>query len=30
MEEKTIPLGNYVIGAVAFEGRYGISRCKSL
>lgn len=26
MEGKTIPLGNYVIGGVAFGGRYGISR----
>jgi len=25
MEGKTIPLGNYVIGGVAFAGRYGIS-----
>lgn len=26
MEGKTIPLGNYVIGGIAFAGRYGISR----
>jgi DMSO/TMAO reductase YedYZ molybdopterin-dependent catalytic subunit len=26
MEGKTIPLGNYVIGGVAFAGRYGISK----
>jgi DMSO/TMAO reductase YedYZ molybdopterin-dependent catalytic subunit len=26
MEGKSIPLGNYVIGGVAFAGRYGISR----
>ena len=26
MEGKTIPAGNYVIGGIAFAGRYGISR----
>lgn len=26
MEGKKIPLGNYVIGGIAFAGRYGISR----
>lgn len=26
MEGKTIPLGNYVSGGVAFAGRYGISK----
>jgi len=26
MKGKTIPVGNYVIGGVAFAGRYGISR----
>ncbi|MGO9614104.1 MAG: molybdopterin-dependent oxidoreductase [Dissulfurispiraceae bacterium] len=26
MDGKTIPLGNYVIGGVAFAGRYGISK----
>ena len=26
MDGKTIPLGNYVIGGVAFAGRFGISR----
>ena len=26
MEGKTIPVGNYVIGGVAFAGRYGISK----
>jgi DMSO/TMAO reductase YedYZ molybdopterin-dependent catalytic subunit len=26
MEGKTIPLGNYIIGGVAFAGRYGISK----
>ncbi len=26
MEGKTVPAGNYVIGGVAFAGRYGISR----
>ena len=26
MEGKTIPLGNYVIGGIAYAGRYGISK----
>jgi hypothetical protein len=26
MEGKTVPIGNYVIGGVAFGGRYGISK----
>jgi hypothetical protein len=26
MRGQTIPLGNYVIGGIAFAGRYGISR----
>ena len=26
MAGKTVPLGNYMVGGVAFAGRYGISR----